>query len=56
MGVILRSPNGIPSGDAGSPFIIKAGDATPWRGMTLLKVKYLNNRPFWTAQCIYLIF
>ncbi|CAN5295993.1 hypothetical protein BH23BAC3_BH23BAC3_20700 [soil metagenome] len=36
----------IPHSDAGSPLVIKAGDATQWRGMTLIKVKCLNGRPF----------
>ena len=49
-------PQRIPSGDTGFHMIIKAGDATPWRGMTVLRVTYFNNRSFWSAQYIYLIF
>ena len=45
-GVIPRSPNGIPSGDAGSPIVIKAGDVGSGSGMTVLSMKYLNQRPF----------
>jgi len=45
-GVIPRFPEGIPSGDAGSPIVIKAGDAGSGSGMTVLRVTYLNKRPF----------
>jgi len=35
-----------PALDAGSPNIIKAEDAGSRSGMTVLRVKYLNKRPF----------
>ncbi|CAN5404088.1 hypothetical protein BH23BAC3_BH23BAC3_18900 [soil metagenome] len=34
---------------------IQAGDATQWRGMTVLMINFLIVRPFWTASSTFLL-
>jgi hypothetical protein len=38
-----------PALDAGSPVYKKVGDTTPRRGMTVLELNVLNNRPSWAV-------
>lgn len=33
-----------------------AGDITPRRGMTILRINQLNERPFWTVLAIFFLF